>query len=162
MKNGVQARHVAVTTAVALVLSYVLLRVWSGYGNAIPEITWFTVAVIVLIGALVLAGGWQIRSYRQHRATRMPSPQVARRTVVSAQASALVGGALAGWYGGHVGVALSNLDSDRLRQVALVGAVAAIASLGLSAVGLVVQSWCRIDDDDDDDDHRGDGDPSPA
>ena len=61
-----------------------------------------------------------------------------------------------------LGVALSNLDSDRLRQVALVGAVAAIASLGLSAVGLVVQSWCRIDDDDDDDDHRGDGDPSPA
>lgn len=157
MKNGVQIRHVALTGVAALVVSYLLLRMWSGHGNAVPEITWFTVAVIVLIGALVLAGGWQIRSYRQHRVTRMLSPQLARRTVVSAQASALVGGALAGWYGGHVGVALGNLDSDRLRQIALVGFAAVVASVALAVVGLVVQSWCRIDEDDDEDDQHGDG-----
>ncbi len=161
MKDGVKVGHVVGTAVAALIAVYLLLRFWSSRGNPIPEISWFTVAVIVLIGALVLAGGWQIRSYRQHKVTRMPSPQLARRTVVSAQASALVGGALAGWYGGHVGVALGNLDSDRLREIALVGTVAALASAGLAAVGLVVQSWCRIDDDEDENRPKN-GDPTPA
>lgn len=151
-ERGVQIKHVLITAAVSFVLAYGALRMWTTQGNALPEINWFTVAVLVLMAALVLAGGWQIRNYRMHKGAKMPSPQLARRTVVAAQASAAVGAALTGWYAGHVAVALDNLDSDRLQAIAIVAAVSTLGAAGLSAVGLVVQHWCRIDEDDDDTD----------
>lgn len=160
MNSGVQLRHVVLAAAVTFVLAYGTLRFWSGQGNAVPEVNWFTIGVIALIAGLVLGGGWQIRSYRQHTARRMPPPQVARRTLVAAQASALVGGVLTGWYGGHAAVCLHNLDSDRLREIAVISAVTALASIGLAAAGLVVQQWCRIDEDDDD--RRPDGEVTAA
>lgn len=90
----------------------------------------------------------------------MPAPQVARRTLVAAQASALVGGVLAGWYAGHAAAALHNLDSDRLRGIAIVAAASALASVGLAIIGFVVQQWCRIDEDDDDKKPKGDATPA--
>lgn len=156
MQDGVQVRHPVIAGVIAFVVSYGFLRFWSTQGNTIPQISWFTVAVIALMGGLVAAGGWQIRSYRRHTARRMPAPQVARRTLVAAQASALVGGVLAGWYAGHAAAALHNLDSDRLRGIAIVAAASALASVGLAIIGFVVQQWCRIDEDDDDKKPKGD------
>ncbi|GAB3587917.1 DUF3180 domain-containing protein [Calidifontibacter terrae] len=154
--KGIALKHVLPTAGVAFVLAYGLLRWWTGQGNILPTVNWFTVAVEVLIGALVLVGGWQIRQYRRHESNRMPQPQQARRIVISAQASALVGAALGGFYAAHVLIALGNLDSDRLRAIAVAATAAVVASAAMTAVGLVVQGWCRIDpDDDNDDDRRG-------
>ncbi len=153
--NGIALKHVLPTAGVVFLLSYGLLRWWTGQGNILPTINWFTVAVEVLIGALVLVGGWQIRQYRRHEAHRMPQPQQARRIVVSAQACAVVGAALAGFYAAHVVIALGNLDSDRLRSIAIAGFGAVISSVAMVVVGMVVQSWCRIDGDGDDDDDAG-------
>lgn len=150
-ENGVALKHVLPTAGVVFVVAYGLLRWWTGQGNILPTVNWFTVAVEVLIGAMVLVGGWQIRQYRRHTGTRMPQPQQARRIVVSAQACALVGGALAGFYAAHAAVAFGNLDSDRLRSIAFAACAAVMTSVAMSAVGLLVQSWCRIDKDDDDD-----------
>lgn len=158
--NGIAIKHVVPTAAVVFVIAYGLLRWWTAQGNILPTVNWFTVAVEVLIGAMVLVGGWQIHQYREHKGHRMPQPQQARRIVVSAQASALVGAALAGFYAAHVVIALGNLDSDRLRSIAIAATAAVLTSAAMSAVGLVVQSWCRIDDDNDsnnDSDSNGGG-----
>lgn len=158
MKNGVQIRHAVIVAAVMFLVSYGLLRVWTTQGNALPDVTWLTVAVELIIAALVFAGGWQIHAFRERRSQRMPSPQWARRVVAAAQASAAVGAALTGWYGGHVAAALHNLNSDRVRDIAIVAFVASLAAVVLVVAGLVVQHWCRIDEDNDDADRpRGGG-----
>lgn len=138
-------------------LAYGFFRFWISRGRALPDATWLTVAVIVLIAALVTAGGWQIRQYRAHNARRMPVPQQARRILVAGQSSALVGAALTGWYGGQAAVTLHNLGSSRVRELGMIAAACSVAAFLLCVVGFVVQEWCRIDDD-----SAGDDDQPPV
>jgi hypothetical protein len=63
-----------------------------------------------------------------------------------AQAAALAGAAIAGWYVAQVVLLLPDADVPSQRLQMLVLGILALAAAGLAAIGLLVQKWCRLDE----------------
>lgn len=142
--TGVRVRAlVAVGAAVALV-GWLLQRVLSD-ARGLPATGWFTVLVLGSMAALVYAAGRRLERSRTGAAAKPLSALQAARTLVLAQSAALAGAALAGWYVAGVVSALPDVDvaSQRDRLWPLVASL--LASAVVAAVGMHVQSTCRID-----------------
>ncbi|ANS78859.1 secreted protein [Serinicoccus hydrothermalis] len=155
MRTGV------VVAVLAGMASWLLLQVVRSLGGAYPVISWLGLVPLVAVTLLVLVMCRQIRRYLQGRGTLRPSPQRGRGTLVGAQAAALGGAALLGWYAANALVHLPNADVPSERVQLVWGVVHAVAALALAAAGFVGQAWCRIpptEHDDDDDDGVADGD----
>ncbi|WP_153397749.1 DUF3180 domain-containing protein [Ornithinicoccus halotolerans] len=137
---------------------WILLDLWRRWGNELPQLPWVGVIPLSVLVLAVLVGGWQVRRYLAGEGRGRPSPQRARGTLVAAQASALGGGALLGWYLANVLVHLPNADVPSVREALWRALVSAGVALALALVGLLVQHWCRLpptEDDEDDDDDGG-------
>src|SRR5690606_33673340 len=111
---------------------------------------------MLLLSAIVLIAGWQVRRYaraesRELAARRRIAPQRARGTLVAAQASALGGGVLVGWYLANATVHLPNADVSSVRGLLLRALASAGAAVLVAVAGLVVQAMCRLPEDGDDD-----------
>lgn len=159
--EGVRAGTGVLVAALSGMGSAVLLQTTRSLGGAYPVISWIGLVPLLAVAALVLAMCWQIRRYLVGATLEPPSPQRGRGTLVGAQAAALGGAALVGWYAANGLVHLPNVDVPGERGQLVRGLVHAAFALGLSVSGFVGQSWCRIPGDhdrDDDDDPRPDGD----
>lgn len=159
-QGGVRPGAVALLVLVSGVGCWVLLDLWRRWGNELPHLPWVGLLPLSVLVLAVLAGGWQVRRYLAGEGHgRRPSPQRARGTLVAAQASALGGGALLGWYLANVLVHLPNADVPSVRDALWRALVSAGVALALALAGLLVQHWCRLppteDDEDDDDDGGG-------
>lgn len=143
---------IAVLTGMAC---WLLLQVGRSFGARYPEISWLGLVPILAVAVLVLVMSWQIRRYVRGGEGPRPSPQRGRGTVVGAQAAALGGAALLGWYVALALVHLPDADVPGVREQLLWASVHALASLGLSVAGFVAQHWCRIPPGDDDDGDAG-------
>lgn len=166
---GVRVSVVALVATVSTIACALLLRGWRALGNSLPEVPWIAVVPLALITLLVLVAGWQVRRYARYRrmttdkaAVRAPqpiTPQRARGTLVAAQAAALGGGALVGWYLANALVQLPNADVVSVRAMVIRAAVSAGVALLLAAAGLLAQHWCRLPPgehgEDDDEPPRG-------
>lgn len=166
--TGVRVSAVAAATVASTVVCVLLLRGWRALGNELPEVPWVAVGPLALLILLVLVAGWQVRRYARYRRSadrpggRVPqriSPQRARGTLVAAQASALGGGALVGWYLSIALLQLPNADVVSVRSLVIRAGVCAVVALLLAVAGLVAQHWCRLPpgehDDEDDEPPRG-------
>lgn len=156
--QGVTVRFTVAAGLVVAALAWVGLTMWVNGGGEMPQASWIGIVVMVLMALAILAAAWDIRRYLRGRSRRMPSPQRGRRTLVAAQACALGGAAVMGWYLAQAVILLPDTDVESVRShlwftLGLVG-----AALVLSAAGLRAQAWCRIPDsrrhDDHDDDRR--------
>ncbi|WP_083652708.1 DUF3180 family protein [Serinicoccus sp. CNJ-927] len=158
--DGVRVRAGVVVAVLAGMASWLLLQVVRSLGGAYPVISWIGLVPLVAVTLLVLVMCWQIRRYLLGQGTLRPSPQRGRGTVVGAQAAALGGAALLGWYAANALVHLPNADVASERAQLIWGLVHAVAALALSVAGFVGQGWCRIPPTghDDDDDGVADGD----
>lgn len=150
MKHGVNWKHVTGTAIGVFTVVYVVLRLITSRGAGAPRNTWIGVAVLLVIAGLVLAAGWPIRRYLKGHVEVIPDPHRARRTVVAAQASALAGGAMTGWYLAQAAIHARSLDLTRSRDAFILALVLAASAVGMAIAGLIVQGWCTIDDSDDD------------
>ena len=137
---------------------WLVLQLLRALGAGYPVISWLGLVPRVAVTLLVLVLSWQIRRYLRGGGTARPSPQRGRGTLVGAQAAALGGAALVGWYLANAVVHLPNADVPGERAQLVWGLVHAGAALLLSAVGYLGQAWCRIPPGDGDDDD-GDGIP---
>lgn len=157
-------RHIVIVAALVFTLAYAALRLITAHGGAMPTNGWIAAVVLVVLAALVLAAGWPVRAYLKGQAVVIPDPQRARRALVAAQACALAGGAMAGWYLAQAGIHARSLDMQRSSSAFVLCLALTCFAAGLSAAGLVVQAWCRIDDhhDDDPDAERDDESPQPS
>ena len=135
--------------AVVFVVAYAALAVWSSHGRSMPQNSWVAVGVVVVMGALVLYSGNEIRLYLRGESTRPPSPQRARSTLVGAQACILAGAAFAGWYAGTAAVDAGRLQTTTGPSSFLLALVLTLVCAALVASGLVVQGWCKLPEDDD-------------
>lgn len=131
--------------------SWLLLQVLRSLGADYPVISWLGLVPLLAVTLLVLVMSWQIHRYAQGRTKVRPSPQRGRGTVVGAQAAALGGAALLGWYAANALVHLPDADVPSVRVQLVWGIVHAVAALALSIVGYVGQAWCRVPPDDDED-----------
>lgn len=157
--QGVRPGTGVIVAVLSAMACWLLLQVMRSLGGDYPVITWMGLVPLVALAVLVLVMCWQIRRYVRGKGTLRPSPQRGRGTLVGAQAAALGGAALLGWYVANALVHLPNADVPS-QQVHLTWAlVHAGAALVLSIAGFVGQAWCRIppgDDDDDDSAPEGD------
>lgn len=159
--EGLRVRTSMLGGGIVLVLSYVLLRVLADRGHALPQHSWMTLAVLVVVGAAVLSLAWPIRSYLKGDTRQPPSPQFARGVLVAARSCALAGGVIAGFYAAEVLVRLPNVEIPSQQSAMWLGFVLALASALLAVAGFVAQSWCRIPPEDEDRD-RGQRDEGAA
>lgn len=165
--SGVRAGIVGLVAVASTVVCVLLLRGWQALGNGIPDVPWIALAPLLLLILVVLTAAWQVRRYARFRrregsSARPPqriSPQRARGTLVAAQAAALGGGALIGWYLAIVLLHTPNADVVSVRAQLIRAAVCAGVALALALAGLLAQHWCRLPpgehDDKDDEPPRG-------
>lgn len=122
------------------------------------EMPWLGLVPVLMAAALVVLSGWRVRRFVRSGRAAPPgvavSPLQARGTVVAAQAAALAGGILTGWYAANAVQHLAALDVPSVQELFLRAAVSALAAVLLAGAGLLAQHWCRVPPEDDD----GDGD----
>jgi hypothetical protein len=147
MRRTSIARLVAVAVLSAAVAA-AGLRIAESQGLTllpVPALAWL---VILLIAAVVLGLGWNVRQYTRGKRPGLDL-LIAARTVVLATASAYTGALLAGWYVAQVLVTLGDLQISVRREVAIAAGIAAGAAIALAIVGLIVERWCEIPPEDD-------------
>jgi Na+/proline symporter len=155
--RGVSIRLVLLLGLAVTALAYPGLRVWTGRGHELLPTSWGSVIVLVFMAFGVFFAGLPIRRFLRGQAKKPLNPLRAMRTLVLAQAAALTGALVTGWYVAQVLVLLPDLDVDSVREVAVrMGALAAGGVL-MAIAGLVAQAMCRVDRGDegdiDDDQH---------
>jgi MFS family permease len=125
-----------------------VLRLLQGGGRDLPSTSWLAVFIFVALALGLLLAGRPVKRLVAGRATRPVNPLYAARVLAMAQAAALAGAAIVGWYVAQVLMLVPDADvpSQQLQMLTL--GVLALAAAGLAAVGLVVQRWCRLEDDD--------------
>lgn len=142
-----------------LALGYLVLRWWALSAGALPRPSWASVLLLFFMAAGVVFAGLPIRRALRGTAGRRLNPLRAFRTLVLAQACALTGALVAGWYLAQVLVLWPDTDAGSVRGTALLSGVLALSGAALVGVGMWVQSVCRLDpppddpDDPDDPDH---------
>jgi hypothetical protein len=146
-------------TAIALVVglgAWIGWRLYLNAGHLLSPASWVSAILLVLMAVLVVAAGMPVRRFLRGRATKPLSPIRAARTLVLAQAAALTGSAVFGWYAGQVAHAVADVDLPGYRDVLWRLLALCAAALVLCAAGMVTQRMCRIDGGD-----RHDGPANP-
>ncbi len=145
--HGIRLRVLVVVALVVAGLSWVVLRVATGSGRELPGQSWLTAVLFVALGLGLVLAGRPVKRLVAGTATRTVHPLYAARVLAMAQAAALGGAAVFGWYAAQVLLVLPDSDVASQQQRILVLGLLALSAAGLSAVGLLVQRWCRLDDE---------------
>jgi len=154
--RGVSIRLTLLLGLVSTALTYLAFRILTGQGATLPRASWGAFIVLVFMAGGVFFAGLPVRRFLRGRATKPLNPIRAMRTLVLAQASALTGALVTGWYAGQVLVLLPDADVPSQRALAFRLAVMAVGGVLMVVAGLVVQSMCRVDKGDRGDDKRDD------
>ncbi|MEO7982160.1 MAG: DUF3180 domain-containing protein [Sporichthyaceae bacterium] len=143
------------TLAVLLVcvgaVAWGALAVMSDRGVTLPPLTWTAPSGVALLAVVVLVMALGLRS-RLNRPEKRLDPLSMARMAVLGKASAHVGPVVGGLYGGYLLVLLPDLEIDARRDRAVVCLVAVLASVALSAAGLLLERSCRVPPSDAEDD----------
>lgn len=158
--DGITVVSAVVAVALSFALGWIALFAWRSSGREYPLLPWFGLVPMALYVVLVLFAAWKVRHYVRSTSTStasvastfMPTPQQARGTLVAAQAGALGGAMLVGFYAANAVVHLSTLDVDSVRAMFIRAVISLLAAAGVSAAGFVAQWMCRLPEDERDDD----------
>ncbi len=144
-ESGLRARTVAAFFAVAFVLGFLAQRLVTDQFGRLPVPSWPGLALIIAVGAGLLVAAWPIRRWRAGRLERGLDPIRAFRTLILARAAALAGAIVAGSYLA-LGLVLAGEGSASGFARGLGWSLAyALAGGLLVLIGMLVQSWCRLD-----------------
>lgn len=146
-RDGVRPRHLAAVTLVVGALAFVVLRLLEGAGATLAPPGWAAVLLLVFMAVGVYFAGLPVKRLRSGHPSAKVGPLRAARTLVLAQAAALTGAALVGWYAAQVLLLVPDLDVESQRWQLVPFAALLLASGLLSVSGLLVQRMCRLDDD---------------
>ena len=149
--RGIQIRLVVLLGLAVVALAYPGLRVWAGQARELPPASWLSVVVLVFMATGVFFAGLPVRRFLRGQAKKPLNPLRAMRTLVLAQAAALTGALVAGWYVAQVLVLVPNLDVTSVRGLAVRLAALAAGGVLMTVAGLLTQAMCRVDKGDDGD-----------
>jgi hypothetical protein len=147
------ASLVAIFIAVGAV-AWGALRLVEDRGGLLPPLSWSAPAGLVALAVVVLATALGLRS-RLRRDEKRPHPLSMARMAVLGKASSHVGPIVGGLYGGYALVLLPTLDIGDRRDRAVLAGAAVLASLLLTAAGLLLERTCRVRGNRDDDQPPG-------
>jgi len=143
--RGITVRLLLAIGAVVAGLGYIVLRLWVDAGHGLPGASLGSAVLLLFMAFGIYFAGLPVRRFQRGESSKPLSPLRATRTLVLAQAAALTGALVVGWYAAQALVLLPNLDvasvrGDGLRVLALI-----LTGLALCVAGLLVQAMCRID-----------------
>jgi hypothetical protein len=159
--RGVSIRLTVLLGLVSTALTYLVSRILTGQGATLPQASWGAFIVLVFMACGVFFAGLPVRRFLRGRATKTLNPLRAMRTLVLAQASALTGALVTGWYAGQALVLVPDLDVPSQRSLAFKLAVLAAGGVLMAIAGLAVQAMCRVDPPEPGADSEGEGQQSP-
>ncbi len=136
--------------AVAFALTTAVLQVSQAAGGATSSPPLVSVVMIAGLAVAVLVVAWPVRRWNDGVREQPLNPLRAARTVALAKAAALAGAVLTGGWVGYVGVALPLVAVTTQPARTAASAAVVLASVGLTAAGLVAERWCMIPPEDDD------------
>ena len=149
LTEGLKPRHLGTVTVGVTLLSAVIWHFYTRTGRMLQSPGWLTTAVVLVLAALVLWGGWQVRRYQRGRRDQDFTMLRAARALRLAQAGALTGAVVVGWHLGHLVILLPDRDlTPYARQIVPLLVVIGAGAL-LALAGLVAQHWCRLPEDPD-------------
>ena len=141
---------VSIALVVGLV-SWIGWRLYLNAGHLLGPASWVSAVLIVAMAVLVIGAGLPVRRFLRGEARKTLSPIRAARTLVLAQAAALTGSAVLGWYAAQVAHALADVDLPGYRSLLWRLLALTASSLVLTAAGMLTQRMCRVDPPDDGD-----------
>jgi hypothetical protein len=154
--------YLVILVVIGGLLGYLLESTLVSSGQPIAQPPYSLALVLVLDGAVVVAAAWRIRAAIRNHERHKIDPFYARRIVVLAKTSSIVGSFL---LGAGVGILLFLITRTVIAgSGALIMSVAtAVAALAMMVCGLIAEQMCSIPPDDrDENDNRGGGDPLHA
>jgi hypothetical protein len=153
--SGLRWSQVAAIALAVGLLSWLGWRVYLNTGHLLGPSSWVSSVLLVAMAVLVLSAGLPVRRFLRGEARKPLSPIRAARTLVLAQAAALTGSALVGWYAAQALHAVADLSLPDYRMLLWQLLAACAAAVLLTAAGMATQRMCRVDppprDDDRDD-----------
>ena len=155
--SGIRVTTLVLSGLTMTVLAWLVLRWVASGGTGLPDPGWVAIAVMAFLGAGLLLAGWQVRKVRDGVGDGTVTPLRAARTLVLAQAGALTGAVLVGWYVANVLVLLPDADVESQRGRIWPFVLHAVVALLLSVSGMVVQHWCRVRPRDEEEEGNGNG-----
>lgn len=148
--DGLRPVHLVTVAAATTLFSAVLWHFYTRTGAMLPGPAWITVVVLLVLAVLVLWGGWKVRRYQRGRHDKDFTALRAASALRLAQAGAITGAVVVGWFLGHLAILLPDRDLTLYAgQLLPLGVLVAAGAL-LSLAGLVAQQWCRLPDDPED------------
>ena len=148
--RGVSTRLVLLLGLAVAAIAYLGLRIWTGQGGLVPAASWSAVVVLVFMACGVFFAGLPVRRFLRGQAKKSLNPMRAMRTLVLAQAAALTGALVTGWYLAQVLVLLPDFDIESVRIMVVRLSALTAAGVLMTIAGLAAQTMCRVDKREDD------------
>ena len=143
--RGLRWSQLAGIVLVVGLLSWLGWRLYLDRGHLLGQVSWVSSVLLLAMAALVIAAGLPVRRFLRGEARKTLNPVRAARTLVLAQAAALTGAGLLGWYAAQAALAVADLTLPGYRTV-----LGELVAVGLSAAvlmvaGMLTQRMCRVD-----------------
>ena len=143
--RGLRWSQLAAVALLVGLLSWLGWRLYLNAGHLLGPSSWVSSVLLVAMAVLVLSAGLPVRRFLRGEARKPLSPIRAARTLVLAQAAALTGSGLVGWYAAQALHALGDLSLPDYHLVLWQVLAACAAAVLLTGAGMATQRMCRVD-----------------
>ena len=143
--RGLRLGHLVGVTLVLGGLSWMGWSLYLNSGGLLPPASWISAVLLAVMAALVFAAGLPVRRFLRGQATKPLSPIRAARTLVLAQAAALTGAGVLGFYAAQLALVLPGIDLPSYRSLLWRLLGLCFGAVLLAAAGMATQRMCRID-----------------
>lgn len=143
--RGLRLGHLMGVTLVLGGLSWMGWSLYLNSGRLLPPASWISSVLLAVMAALVFAAGLPVRRFLRGQATKPLSPIRAARTLVLAQAAALTGAGVLGFYAAQLALVLPDIDLPSYRSLMWRLLGLCLGAVLLAAAGMATQRMCRID-----------------
>jgi hypothetical protein len=143
--RGLRWSQLAGIVLVVGLLSWLGWRLYLDRGHLLGQVSWVSSVLLLAMAALVIAAGLPVRRFLRGEARKTLNPVRAARTLVLAQAAALTGAGLLGWYAAQAALAVADLTLPGYRSVLGQLVAVGLSALVLMVAGMVTQRMCRVD-----------------
>jgi uncharacterized protein DUF3180 len=143
--RGLRWSQVVGVAVVIGMLSWMGWRLYLNAGHLLGPASWVSSILLVVMATLVVGAGLPVRRFLRGEATKPLSPIRAARTLVLAQAAALTGAGVLGWYAAQAALALVDLDLPGYPELLWQLLALCVGAVVLTASGMATQRMCRVD-----------------